>query len=387
MAKSPFYKILLQENETDITNYVTKLRFEDCVKEDNLLTLDLDKVDNDFIDTISSMKGDKIIFQYGLLGGESTGNRIAEIKSIEIAYARSITMKIKAHDGGFAIKKQTSNKIYEDKTSSEIVAEIAKEFGFESEIEETTEAQTIPQANKTYFEFIKRLAKKEGFDFFITDNIIKFKSRDLTKEAKKLYEYNNGEGNVLSFVPKYEDKGSSNKITSPGMDSENTDILSTFTDAGGMKETGLAKKLIRFDVNGNRLGDKTESGSTVVKPETNPNQIQKQTDKELEDSILENMTATLKLVFDLAVEVEDIISMANVAKEHAGNWYVHKKTDIIDAGGGAMTILDIARNATNNTSGGDGDPSAVNNSVGSKNAGTTKTVKVRRYDVNGNQIN
>lgn len=386
MAKSPFYKIILKKNNVDMTNYVTKFRFEDCVNEDNLLSLDLEGIDNNFIDDISSMKGDNIIFQYGIIGGEKTGNRLAEIKSIEVDYGQGIHMKIKAHDGGFAIKKHTSNKVYEDMTSSEIVEKIASEFGFGTEIEATTEPYTVPQANKTYFELIKKLAKKEGFDFFITDNIIKFKSRDLSKKAKKLYEYNNGAGNVLSFRPKYEDKGSSNKISSPGMDDSKLSSFNSIANGNGMKETGLGKKLIRFDVNGNMLDDLTESGMTVVKPENNKNLVQKQTDKELEDSLLENMTASLRLVFDLSVSIEDIVTIANVAKEHAGNWYIHKKTDIIDTGG-AITVLDISRNATNNKGAGKGDPSNINKSTGEKEANLSKTIKVRKYDVNGNQIN
>jgi len=385
MAKSPFYKILYKENNVDITDKVSKIRFEDCVNEDNLLVIDIDHADNDFIDEVSSMKGDMLIFQYGFLQGAKTGNRLAEIKSIEVTYSDETKLKIKCHDSGFAIKKQISNRIYEDMTASDIVAYIAKEFGFEAEIQDTTEAYTIPQGNKTYFEFIKRLAQKEGLDFFITDNIIKFKSRDLSKEAKKLFEFGDGK-EVLSFKPKYEDKGSSNKVSSAGIDSDTGNAFSLFTKPEGMKESGLAKRLIKFDINGNRLNTPSESGSTKVTPETNQNLIKKQTDKEVEDSILSNMTATLQIELDTTVEVEDIITMSGVAKEHAGNWYVHKKTDVLNQSGG-ITTLELARNATNNNNGGDGSPGKVNKSEGKKEAGSTKQVKIRKFDINGNQIN
>ncbi len=386
MAKSPFYKILLSDDSMDISQYISALRFEDCVEEDNLLVLNIDKADLNLVDEIGSLKGKLIKFQYGYLGGKKSGYRQALIKSIEVKYVNSIKIVIKAHDRGFSIKKQASNRVYENLTSSEIVKIIAGEFGFEAQIQDTTEKHTIPQGNKTYWEFLKRLAIKEGVDFFVKDNIMIFKQRDLSVEAKKLYEYNNGNGNVKSFIPKYEDKGSSNKMSANGIDTDTGDIFNVSSTPEQTNEAGLGKKLLKFDINGNRLNDPSESGEITTPPEVNINQIQSQTDKQVKDSNLESTAGTLQLEFDPTVETEDIITLAGVAKEHSGNWYTFKKTDIISSGA-ASTSLEVKRNATNNEDGGDGDPSSVNNTIGDKDAEQTKEIKVRKYDINGNQTN
>lgn len=385
MTKSPFYRVVMDSDQTDITDRITKLKFEDAVSEDNLLVLNVEKTDNEFIDYISSQKNNWIKFQYGYLAGEKTGNRYCKIKSIEVDYAKTVKIEIKCRDSGYQLKNQTSNIFHNDNSSS-IVKYIAGLFNMEFEVTETKEKITIPQGNKTYFEFIKKLAKKEGFDFYVKDNTIFFKPRDLTFSANKLYEYGNASGNVISFKPKYEDNGESNKVSSGGINNDTGELFDLFSTPEDTDESGLGKKYIKFDENGKRLSTFTESGHFENNPDDNANRIKKQTDKQVDDSLLANMTASLKLELDLTVFIEDIITIAGVAKEHSGNWYVMKKTDIISKAG-ALTDLDISRNATNNQDAGDGTPNNINNSIGDKNGENETEIKVRQYDDKGTQIN
>lgn len=385
MAKSPFYKIIFEEDDYDISNIVSSFTFEDCVDEDNLLILQINKANLELIDNISSRKGKTIKFQYGFLGGNKTPFRLAEVKNIPVKYSGSIGITIKAHDHGYAIKKHRSNRIFEDKTSSKIIKIIANEFSFKTNIEDTDKKHTIPQGNKTYFEFIKRLAIKEGFIFFVKDDTIIFKKRDLSEKSIKLYEYNNGNGIVKSFFPEYEDSGSSNKVSSNGIDSDTGDIFNLSSEPEETNETGLGKKLLKFDIFGKLLGETSESGGINIPPETNENEIKKQTDKQTDDSVLNNMKAKLDIELDTSVNVEDIITVNGVAKEHSGNWYITKKTDKLGSGS-SSTSLDIKKNATNNKDGGNGDPKDINSTIGDPNASTEKDIEIRVFDVNGNRI-
>lgn len=384
MVKSPFYKIMLLDSDIDISKHISTFRFEDCVNEDNLLVLTIDKANLELVDEINSYKGKTIKFQYGFLGGNKSAYREAKIKSVETKYVNSIKLVIKAHDLGFSIKKQKSTRVFTDMTSSEMVKIIASEFGFKTDLQETELKYTIPQAKKSYFEFLKRLAVKEGFIVYIKDSTIIFKPRDLSKEAKKLYEYNNGNGIVRSFIPKYEDKGSSNKVSANGIDTDTGDIFNLSSKPEDTQETGLGKKLLKFDIFGDRLADEAESGEITNPPEVNANLVQAQTDKDVDDALLESTSGTLTVELDTSVEVEDIITITQVAKEHLGNWYIHKKTDIIN-NSAAGTVLEVNRNATNNPEGGDGDPNDINKTVGDANASTDKDLEVRSYDIDGNQ--
>ena len=66
--------------------------------------------------------------------------------------------------------------------------------------------------------------------------------------------------------------------------------------------------------------------------------------------------------------------------------YINKKVDIVTASGG-FTDLELSKNASNNKNSSVCEPKVINNTVGDKKANATKQVKLRRYDVNGNQIN
>lgn len=185
MAKSPFYKVKVKGTDTDITNMVTGLKYEDCLEEDDMLDLKLDGVTIPFIDSGEIKKGVELIFEYGFIGGKRSGQRYAVIKNLDYTYGSTVSIGVKAHDKGTWLKKQTSKQIYENKTGSEIVKAIADMFGMESVIDDTeTVYETIPQAGKTFFEFIKYLAGKEGY--VKTDSIFGNKNSSAIQELNNI---------------------------------------------------------------------------------------------------------------------------------------------------------------------------------------------------------
>jgi len=158
MAKSPFYRVQIESSGRDISGLITSFKFEDCIDEDDFVQLTFGLVNNTIIDDADFNRGVTIVFYYGYLGGKVSPKRVADIVDQDVTYGSVRTMNIKCLDKGFALKKQTSNKIYKDVTVSDIVKEIANAFLFETAIDETdTVYEAMPQGNRTYSDFIQYL--------------------------------------------------------------------------------------------------------------------------------------------------------------------------------------------------------------------------------------
>jgi phage protein D len=388
MAKAPFYKIYTAEKETDITEFISNFRFEDVVDEDNLLELRCNRANIEFIDNSELEVGKEIIFFYGFIGGKQSAKRIAKIKDFDTTYTDSIQHVIKCTDQGFVLKKRTSIIIYEEKTSSEIVAEIAQKFNFETEIIDTTTKYTIPQGGKTYYNFIKYLATKEGLKFYVRDNKIYFINRDLAKESKRVFTYGDPNGTVNRFRPQVKQKdGSSNTVGAFGMDTDTNSLLKFFSNDDNTSESGLGKKFVNYDANGNQLQvSDSDGGRHIVTPDNKQSEVKKKTESIKNDAMLDTMEAELVIELDPDIETEEIITIGGVAKKHEGNWYIKKVTNVI-TGSGGITTLDLKKNATNKTvSSQSGDVKKVNNTVGQKNPDQTTKVGLVYYDENGKEI-
>lgn len=400
MAKSPFYRVQIESNGRDISDLISSFSFEDCLNEDDFLNLTFGNVTNSMIDDEDFNRDVTLVFTYGYLGGKVSPKRIAKIVDQDVNYAKTRSMTIKCLDKGFALKKQTSNKVYKNMTVSEMVAEIARAFLFETNIEETdTVYEALPQGNKTYFDFIQFLATLVPggqYRFYIKDNVLNFNSRDLSKDPVKLFVYDGGNNNVKSFNPKYDQdaSGASDKVTAKGIDPETGQEISAESTDDTASETGLGKTRVSYDVNGNRGDVDTNreeieqkvSGKHETVPVENAEDLKNQTDKIKKDASLGELTMTLKIEGDPTVFSDDIVSVGGVAQKHKGNWFCEKITHSIAKGSGYETTVEGAKNATDKATGEGTNDVATgdqNRDVGPDEANKTNEVKDVHYNPNG----
>lgn len=185
MALSPYYKVKLERNNVDLTNYVTGLKFEDSLKDDDFVTIQMDRMTIDFINQNQVVKGARVIFEYGFLNGKRSGQRFCVIKNIDYDYGTTIKLTVKGHDKGSWMKKLGTKQIWKDMTASEIVKAIADMFGCQAVIDDTeTRYTSMPQAGKTFHEFCRYLANKEGYTQ--TDTVFKDKNSSQIQQLNKI---------------------------------------------------------------------------------------------------------------------------------------------------------------------------------------------------------
>lgn len=213
LIRVPFYRIFI--DETDISDFVSRFSYEDCINEDDLLKFSIQSPPKEFLEKNLLKVGKKIMFQYGYFGAAVSPLRLAIIKDIEYNYEKTISISITALDIGNNMKQGqqydgvTGTVIWVNKTASQIATVIAENYGLKTDKIETTNYvyDILPQGNKTDFELLNYLAQREkngSFRFFIKDNYLNFNRLALEKAMSISLKFVFGE-NIISFKPSLKD--------------------------------------------------------------------------------------------------------------------------------------------------------------------------------------
>lgn len=394
--KSPYYKVYI--GDRDITRYVESITYEDATEEDNIITL---KIDQDYAlqlaDDPDFVTGKIVAFQFGFMGGAVSQLHKSKVTDIKHTYRERVMMTMKCLDLGTTVKKTTSQKIWENKTSSQIAEAIASKYGFDKEIKTTSKVwENLPQGNKSDLEFLKYIAAREGqgnLVVFIRNNTLYFVERGLKEDSKVTFTYGYGDGEMVSFEPAQKEsskKAVSNQTAITKVDEKTGKVTTTVVDNTTEEDTG-STELYKFDAdNGDNLGEISEDNTTVGKqnsePVENEEEAKSLANSTKKNAALEGMTAKLKLDGQPLLVPNSVITIKNVAKRHLGNWLITKVTHSIQ-NGAYITTCDLKRNASksktknkskdaNTTEGGDKIKDEVKLPVNTYDADTGKSVEV-----------
>ena len=407
MATSPYYTVQVKETKNIITNIVSSLHYEDCIKEDDLVELKLENCTVEMIDSNEFIVGHHILFSFGLGEQKQSGQRVAVIKDVDVDYANTITMTIKCRDEGFYMKKDTSGKVYKNQTSSQIVSTIASYYGMNATVDETTTVhESISQGNKTFHQFCKQLAKDEGsngsdgtYEFYVRGNDLFFKKRDLKKDSKRTFTYGDGNGTVKYFNPSYkqENESKSGSVGVAGIDKETGEQFASKADNKTNNETALGSSTVSFAWKGTEtgrsnksaLGDSDTAGKNLAVPVNNKAGADRITSGKQKDAAKNQLQMELGIDLDPTIQAGDIITVNGVARKHSGNWYVTKVTHKVDSSGGATTI-EADKNGSNKSITSTKTPTnSANNTDVNKSQGSDaqqQTKKVRKFNWQGKEL-
>lgn len=406
MARSSYYSIVIRDTDEDISGDVTDLSHELATDVDNLLTLTFKNKDIHYFDRKNIIEGTILIFQYGYIGGSLSPKYLARVVDITNQYMDHIQTKLIATDLGILLKKNESKKVYEGKTVSEVVQEIADLNGLVAVVDPTEVVHDfLPQGGKTDYEFLKYLSTIEtdgSYRFYLKDNTIVFTKRDLDKTSIRTFTYGSPDNEIKSFRPSsYETRktGASRNTVVDYVDPVTGEVIhESVSNTNSKDDTKLGDYVIHFNENGeeiSRIPSKTQElqedenrvGQFLNQPVISDTEAQNLANKEKKDSALEDYTAELILEGNPSYVEDEIITLANVSKKDLGNWYVKRAMHSISSGGGYETRLALLRNASRKSSNTDDTKQDnVNNTSGNEAGNIKRKIKVKLFDENSNLV-
>lgn len=403
MPKSPFYSVQIRDSGFNLTEFITSFDYEDSVSKDNTLDLQLKTNNTDLIDRRGLVEGVILSFRFGFLRGAQSTTRFARVANINADFGNDIRIRLKATDLGIAAKKNTSDRIWEKVTASTIARQIATKYGLTPIVDDTTIVYpSIPQGNKTDYNFLKELAMGEAngsYRFFIRGNQLHFNRRNLNQASIKTFKWQRGDGGLISFSPSSKEtakSGASKETTVLGMNAGIPDVQTSVTNTTAQDDTKLDNYAVHFNNDGERVtpspsqsqavtNDPNSTGEKFVVPNKTPQNGLNMANKIKKDVALKDLSATAKIEMDPAIEADQIATFENVSNKFSGNWYIQTVRYKI-GGGFASSTLTLNRNAQSRPLE-DNQQALVTNKVsGPDDTSVKKEVAQVNFDNDGNRV-
>lgn len=209
----PFYSIKLipaggASESLDLSEKVIAFEFEDAEKKADKLTLKIDNWDLTEFDSPTWRKGGIIEFVYGYPGKVSPPRRcvIQKVKGNQI-------LTVEAHALSMLMHKIKKSRVWANSTLGEIARKIAGEYGSDLGVPNGTIGDNIKidaeldkkvphrvQAAQSDAEFLAKLARRYGLEFYVDASGMHFKRRNMHQTPiKTLTWYIDGNGEIQAF--------------------------------------------------------------------------------------------------------------------------------------------------------------------------------------------
>lgn len=106
---------------------------------------------------------------------------------------------ISGYDYSYCLMKGTASKNWENKKDSDVVREIAKDYNLNPTVDDTRVVEPlIARSQESAVHFVKELARRNGFEFLVTDKELFFRKPANDKQGIVKLEWGRG---LLSFAP------------------------------------------------------------------------------------------------------------------------------------------------------------------------------------------
>lgn len=164
-----YYVRLVQRRKKtriDLSGRVLAFTFEDNERKADKMVLTVDNWDMRNFDTPVWAKGNDLEVSWGYVGNMAPARQVTITK-----VTGSTTLKVEGVSKSFIMDRVPRSRTFENRTRSEVVQTIAAEYGYGDTVRDIDDTEdkirTISQPSITDAAFLRRLANKEGFEFYI----------------------------------------------------------------------------------------------------------------------------------------------------------------------------------------------------------------------------
>ena len=329
----------------DLSNRVKKLTFEDDERKADVLKLTVDNWDLANFDNPVWAKGNFLEVSFGYPGNMSPARQLL-IKKVTGA----TKLTVEAYDKAFLLDREARCRTFFDSKRSDVVKLIALKNGFGPDVQtiEDTEVvlPTITQAAETDAHLLRRLANKEGFEFFVDHDGFHWHSRNVEQRPlKKLTWYESGQGEIKSFNIENDITIRTGKSTTRGRDPiKKKDFEIIINHAQDLVQVlAPTAEVVSEAVVG--LGNAARLTVETL-AELSPISAKRRAKGKARKSRQLTIKMKLNIIGDPQLLAKSVVQIAGIGKRLSGNYYVKKVKHAI-SGDGYASELEVIRDGHN----------------------------------------
>jgi phage protein D len=235
---------------------VDEIKHTDKAHGSDLVRITIVDSDYKFINDPMFMEEKKVHFEGGWEGDEIQFDGYISVIDVNFPQNGSPTVIVQCMDNTHLMNRKKKKRTWTDMKYSEVVEDIVKEYGFKTEIEETSEVKdNIAQSDKTDIAFIQEIADdmlEDDYLAYMLGDTFYFEKKKLLDTPQFEVYYREGDFSLISFNPRINKEIKKEQI-------EKSDI--------NLKDKEVDKGEASNDSNIDSQGDKINTSSKKIKHE------------------------------------------------------------------------------------------------------------------------
>lgn len=383
-TSAPFYSIAFiprgvsprdTESLVDVSDSVYGIEVVDHERKKDTCRITLDNHLLDKLDSPIWRRGSKFRVIYGHADRRSPARLFVVTK---ISGGRTLSVEMTGREAIMDTAKV--RRVFTNVRRSDVIKRIAAEYGYSAEFIEDTEHifESLSQPNITDFAFVNRLARKEGFQFWLDENGFHFKERKVGERPLRtlIYHVDPLKGDIIDFSFENEIRGKPARVTMKGRDPLNRENFAVSKDnntdpnrdvMSSAAVTSAEEAIISFSQGDNAAafsaskaaldGLNKDSASVNAGSEDVPTAAHSKSEVEAEAKgrfrrVQQSITKLrLQIRGDATILAKNVILITGMGSRFSGRWYVQGATHALSAGSGYVTDLALSTDGVNGASG------------------------------------
>lgn len=325
----------------ELDGRVLGFTFEDSERKTDKMSLQLDNYDLSIFEREEMIGGSVLDVSWGYPGNMAPPRRVV-LKKLK----GFTTLTLEGHARSVQMNREAKTRTWTDMSRSDVVKVIAAEHGFEGEfvhVQDTEEKRdAINQSAETDARFLRRLAAREEFEFWVDHTGFHWHERrqDTAPTHVLTYYSDPGRGDVLSVNVESDLMRRVGRVTVKGRDPKAKTTIEASSTSDDVKRATLGDVIEVVDPETGETWLETRNATKSVHPTSAG--TSKQAERESAARFRRAERATLKLsvqvVGDPTLAAKHIVELRGVSSFLSGKYYV---TNIKHTIGGSGYVCDL----------------------------------------------
>jgi phage protein D len=263
------------------------------------------------------------------------------------------TLTVEGHAHSVLMNREARTRRWEGVSRSEVVRQIAAEYGYADELAEIDDTQVrydvINQTGETDARFLKRLAAKEHFVFFVDISGFHFhRRRQHVAPAQVLTWYADpGRGDVQSISMESDLGRRVGRVTVRGRDPLHKTTIQASANADTTKRSTLGDviEVVDAETRTTRLEARNATTSVHATPASSSAQATREADARFLNAERETVKLSVQVIGDPTLAAKTIVELRGLTPRFSGKYYVTEAKHTV-SGSGYATELKLTKDGS-----------------------------------------
>lgn len=310
--------------------------FDDAERKADKLSLQLDNFDLSLFDREDLMGGATLEVSWGYPGNMSVPRRVVvkKLKGFN-------TLTVEGQATSVLMNRESKTRNWEEVTRSEVARQIAEEHGYEGEfidIEDSEEVfDVINQSGETDARFLRRLAAREEFEFYVDAGGFHFHERRQSAAPIHVFTWyaDPGRGDVISVNVESDLVKRAGRVTVRGRDPMRRTTIESSTSNETADRSTLAEVVEVVDPETGSTSLETRNATASVRPTAASNEGRARRESAARHRRAERSTIKLsmRVVGDPTLHAKSIVEVRGISGLLSGKYYVTEVKHVISSSG------------------------------------------------------